>query len=57
MDAGGDPRLYADIATANRGQLLDAIDAFTETLERYRREIASGDHLADLFSEAEHARA
>ena len=55
--AGGDPRLYADIATANRDQLLHAIDAFTETLERYRRQIDSGDQLAELFSEVEHAGA
>jgi len=52
--ASGDPRMYGEIAAANQASLLAAIDAFSESLAGYRRRIASGDRLADLFSEASH---
>ncbi|MEO6797394.1 MAG: prephenate dehydrogenase [Candidatus Dormibacter sp.] len=55
--AAGDPRLYGDIVAANQGPLLQAIDRFTETLARYRQRIAAQDQLADLFAEADRARA
>ncbi|HEY0491893.1 MAG TPA: prephenate dehydrogenase [Candidatus Dormibacteraeota bacterium] len=53
--AGGDPVMYADIATANRGNLLLAIDSFTQTLAGYRQAIAASGDLVELFSEARHA--
>jgi prephenate dehydrogenase len=53
--ATGDSRMYADIAAANRGNLLEAIDAFTQTLAGYRKAIEGGHQLARLFSEVGHA--
>jgi len=53
--ASGHPGMYGEIAGANQAALLAAIDAFSETLGRHRRRIASGDRLADLFSELNHA--
>jgi prephenate dehydrogenase len=53
--AGGDARMYADIAAANRDNLLEAIDVFTNVLAGYRRAIAAGNQLLPLFSEAHHA--
>ena len=53
--ARGDAGMYADIAAANRQNLLDAIDTFTQVLAGYRQAIAGGDRLLPLFSEAGHA--
>jgi len=53
--ASGDPAMYGEIAAANQAPLLAAIDAFSESLARYRGRIASSDRLAELFSEASHA--
>ena len=55
--AAGDSRMYGDIASANQGPVLEAIDAFTETLAEYRRRIAAQDRLSELFMEAGRARA
>ena len=52
--AGGDPLMYRSIARENRGPLLEAIDHFTETLQRYRQRIAADDDVADLFRAAKH---
>lgn len=54
--AGGDPRMYGDIASANQGPLLEAIDAFSETLAQYRQRIARQDRLSELFTEVDRAR-
>jgi prephenate dehydrogenase len=53
--ASGDSRMYADIGVANRRQLLEAIDAFTQTLGQYRQAIAEGDRLGALFSQVSRA--
>lgn len=53
--AGGDPAMYADIARANRTQLLSAIDAFSATLQTYRRRIAADEGLETMFAGARHA--
>jgi prephenate dehydrogenase len=47
--ADGDPTLYQEIAAANRGALLEAIDRFSEILDDVRDGIDRGDHLAELF--------
>ena len=53
--AAGDPRLYGDIAAANRQPLLEAIDDFSRTLAHYRRRIEGREQLTELFAEGSRA--
>jgi prephenate dehydrogenase len=53
--AEGDPTLYADITTSNRGPLVEAIDHFAEVLHDYRERIDRGDRLGELFQQGAHA--
>jgi prephenate dehydrogenase len=56
--ASSDPVMWRDIAIANKGPLLDAIDTFSEHLGRLRSAVAAeeADQLFDTFSRAKQAR-
>jgi prephenate dehydrogenase len=53
--AEGDPTLYADIVTTNRGPLLEAIDHFSDVLRDYRERIERGERVGELFRQGAHA--
>jgi prephenate dehydrogenase len=53
--AEGDPALYEDIATTNRGPLVEAIDRFTDVLHDYRGRIERGERVGELFRQGVHA--
>jgi prephenate dehydrogenase len=53
--AEGDPALYEDIATTNRGPLVEAIDRFTDVLHDYRERIERGERVGELFRQGVHA--
>jgi prephenate dehydrogenase len=53
--AEGDATLYEDIAVANRGPLVEAIDRFTDVLRDYRERIDHAERVAALFREGAHA--
>jgi prephenate dehydrogenase len=42
--AGGDPKLWQAIFTANRQHVLDAIDLLSQTLENFRETLEQGDY-------------
>jgi prephenate dehydrogenase len=56
--ASSDPVMWRDIAIANKGPLLAAIDTFSEHLGRLRSAVAAdnADQLFDTFSRAKQAR-
>jgi len=56
--ASSDPVMWRDIAIANKGALLDAIDTFSEHLGRLRSAVAAenADQLFDTFTRAKQAR-
>lgn len=55
--AGGDPELYAAIASTNREAMVEAVRAVEGTLARLRRHLEAGDgRLVELFEEARLAR-
>jgi len=56
--ASSDPVMWRDIALANRGALLDAIDSFSGHLQRLRSAVAErdADQLFDTFTRAKQAR-
>lgn len=56
--ASSDPTMWRDIALANRGALLDAMDQFSEHLARLRAAVAAGDGQAmqATFTRAKAAR-
>jgi prephenate dehydrogenase len=56
--ASSDPVMWRDIAIANKGSLLAAIDTFSEHLGRLRTAVAAenADQLFDTFSRAKQAR-
>jgi prephenate dehydrogenase len=56
--ASSDPVMWRDIAVANKGALLDAIDSFSEHLTRLRQAVAedNAEQLFDTFSRAKRAR-
>jgi prephenate dehydrogenase len=55
--AGGDPELYAAIASTNRERLAESIRAVEASLARLRRHLEGGDgRLVELFEEAHAAR-
>ena len=53
--AEGDPQLYEDIVTTNRGPLVEAIDHFSDVLRDYRERIEHGDRVGELFGQGAHA--
>jgi len=53
--AEGDPTLYEDIVTTNRGPLVQAIDRFSDVLRDYRERIERGERVGELFREGVHA--
>jgi len=53
--AEGDPNLYEDIVTTNRGPLVEAIDRFSDVLRDYRERIERGERMGELFREGVHA--
>jgi prephenate dehydrogenase len=53
--AEGDPALYEDITTTNRGPLVDAIDRFADVLRDYRDRIDRGERVGELFRQGAHA--
>lgn len=55
--AGGDPELYAGVASTNRENLVDLLDAVTAELARIRRHLEANDsRLIELFEEARAVR-
>lgn len=56
--ASSDPVMWRDIAIANRGAVLDAIDQFSGHLAMLRQAVAAGDadEMLDTFSRAKRAR-
>ena len=56
--ASSDPVMWRDIAIANKGPLLDAIDTFSDHLGSLRSAVAAenADQLFDTFSRAKQAR-
>jgi prephenate dehydrogenase len=55
--AGGDPQLYAAIASTNRERLTESVRAVESSLARLRRHLEAGDgRLVELFEEARRAR-
>jgi cyclohexadieny/prephenate dehydrogenase len=56
--ASSDPVMWRDIAIANKGALLQAIDMFTDHLAALRDAVAQekADQLLDTFTRAKHAR-
>ncbi|MCB1841428.1 MAG: prephenate dehydrogenase/arogenate dehydrogenase family protein [Halioglobus sp.] len=56
--ASSDPTMWRDIALANRGALLDAMDQFSEHLARLRAAVAAGDAetMQATFTRAKAAR-
>lgn len=56
--ASSDPVMWRDIAIANRGALLQAIDTFSDNLARLRGAVADGnaEQLLETFSRAKKAR-
>lgn len=56
--ASSDPVMWHDIMKANKASVLDALDLFTENLNRLRSAIASEDseHLLGVFTRAKAAR-
>jgi prephenate dehydrogenase len=56
--ASSDPVMWRDIAIANKGALLDAIDTFSEHLGHLRSAVAAenADQLFDTFTRAKQAR-
>ena len=55
--AGGDPELYAAIASTNRERLTESVRAVESSLARLRRHLEAGDgRLVELFEEARRAR-
>jgi prephenate dehydrogenase len=56
--ASSDPVMWRDIAIANKGSLLAAIDTFSEHLDRLRSAVAAenAEQLFDTFSRAKQAR-
>ena len=53
--AEGDPTLYEDIVTTNRGPLVEAIDRFSDVLHDYRERIERGERVGELFRQGAHA--
>ena len=53
--AEGDPTLYEDITTTNRGPLVEAIDRFSGVLRDYRERIERGERVGELFRQGMHA--
>ena len=53
--AAGDPAMYEAIARENREALVDAIDQFDDVLTGYRKRIAGGVRVKELFAGAVHA--
>jgi prephenate dehydrogenase len=53
--AEGDPALYADITSTNRGPLINAIDRFSDVLRDYRERIERGERIGELFRQGVHA--
>jgi prephenate dehydrogenase len=53
--AQGDATLYEDIAAANRGPLVEAINQFADVLASYRDRIQRGDRVGELFGRGVHA--
>ncbi len=56
--ASSDPVMWRDIALANQGEVLNAIDSFSEHLSTLRNTVARGDgeQLHTIFSRAKSAR-
>lgn len=56
--AGSSPEMWRDIALANRGALLNELDAYIAALQQLRHAVESGDHLTllKIFSQARSAR-
>jgi prephenate dehydrogenase len=55
--AAGDPELYAGVASTNRQNLIDILDAVTAELARLRRHLDANDsRLVELFEEARAVR-
>jgi prephenate dehydrogenase len=53
--AAGDPAMYEAIARENREALVDALDLFDVVLNSYRKRIAEGTKVKELFKGAVHA--
>jgi prephenate dehydrogenase len=51
----GDARMYESIARENREPLIAAIDAFSQTLQRFRDRIDRQEDVAELFEAGAHA--
>ena len=56
--AGSSPEMWRDIALANRGALLNELDAYIVALQQLRAAVEAGDHqtLLKIFSQARNAR-
>ena len=55
--AGGDPALYSGIASTNRENMIEQLDAVSAALTRLRRHLEAGDpRLVELFEEAARVR-
>lgn len=56
--AGSSPEMWRDIALANRGALLNELDAYIAALQQLRAAVEAGDHqtLLKIFSQASIAR-
>ena len=56
--AGSSPEMWRDIALANRGALLNEMDAYIAALQQLRAAVEAGDHqtLLKIFSQARSAR-
>ena len=51
--ASGDPAIWKDIAATNVDEIARALDSLIRLLQELRQDLADGDRLAEVFSEAQ----